>query len=161
MNSTEDLFQKAYHLHVVEERTSEARDICRQILDLDPNHHNARLLLGIILADYGTPEEVAESKRHFAEAIVRAKNIRDLFINKWKEEDPVYHLGLSEYNRNRTGTAALLFLIDYLYSEGQHSEELLFEALKEMEPEDYDTLQLLIKKLKEEYLIMPRKEETV
>ncbi len=153
MIDIKSLFQKAYDLHVVRERDQEAVAICREILRINPDHYNARLLLGIILAETDSSNDSSEAKKHFIEIIKRSSNIQNIFIDKWEEEDPIYQLALSEINDQKKCSALLFLIIDYFFAEGDHSNELLFEFLDEVEFEDTEFLKYILTSIKKEYKI--------
>lgn len=150
MKNIEKLFEEAYGLYVADNNYHAAAEMCRVILNMNPNHHNARLLLGIILADHGNLEEKQESSKHFIEAIKRAEKIKDIFTNKWDEEDPIYQLAVSQYRENKLYNAALLLLIDYVYSEEDHASELLCEVLDKLDPDINVILKIILLRIKKE-----------
>ena len=117
-------------MHVVEERSREAIDLCRQALSLDPNHYRARIFLGMLLDDEGTGDEKDESRQHFIEAIKRVKSVKEYCASGY-ERTALYHLGLWELFRDNTNNASLLFLADYFLCPRDGSDRDLSKLLDE------------------------------
>ena len=130
MSAADELFNRAYGLHVVDEKTREAIELCRQALEIAPDHYRARVFLGMLLDDYGNEEEKAESRQHFLEAIRRATSLSGLCDSGY-EESALHHLGVWELNRDHQQNASLLFLTDALLCKSQASYERLRGLLNE------------------------------
>lgn len=128
MSEADELFDKAYAAHVVDERTTDAIDLCRLALELEPDHYRARVFLGMLLDDHGGLEQRTESRGHFVEAIRRASTLKALCESGY-EESAVYHLGLWEIERGHRENACLLFLTDALLCKSQASYEYLMKLL--------------------------------
>lgn len=128
MSEADELFDKAYSAHVVDERTTDAIDLCRRALELEPDHYRTRVFLGMLLDDYANDEQRAESRELFVEAIKRVKSVAALCDSGY-EESAVYHLGLWELERGHRENACLLFVTDALLCKSQASYERLKKLL--------------------------------
>jgi hypothetical protein len=124
MTEAEELFNQAYGAQVVDERTGDAIALCRRALELDSSHYRARVFLGMLLDDFGDPEQRAESRDHFVEAIRRSPSLSALCDSGY-EETAIHHLALWELDRGRRENAALLFLTDALLCKSRPSYEHL------------------------------------
>ena len=65
IQEAEELFKAAYGLAVVDDQPREAIELCRQALEIEPDHYRARVYLGMLLDDHGSEPEKLESRRHF------------------------------------------------------------------------------------------------
>jgi tetratricopeptide (TPR) repeat protein len=131
MSEADGLFKQAYGLHVVDERTGEAIELCRQALEIEPDHYRARVFLGMLLDDHGNEEEKFESRQHFVEAIERAKNLTELCDSEY-EQSALYRLGVWERYREHNQNAGLCFLTHALLCKSDASYRQLVELLDEL-----------------------------
>ncbi len=114
MKDVDKLFEQAYGLAVVDDKPLEAILLCREVISEDPKHHMARMLLANLLDDHGNPTEIAESRRHYIEAIRRSPKFDEAW-DAWYEEDPVYNLAVWEERHGNKEVAKLLFILDKLF----------------------------------------------
>jgi hypothetical protein len=128
MQEAEDLFNTAYGLAVVADQPRKAIDLCRKVLEIEPDHCRARVFLGMLLDDHGSEAEKHESRQHFAEAVKRAKNLSSLCDSGY-EESALHHLGIWERDRGHTQNASLFFLANALLCRSASSYEYLVELL--------------------------------
>ncbi len=151
MSEIDDLFDKAYGLHEVEDKQSEAIQLCRRILELDPNHNWARMLLGVILGDYGETEaELSESREQFMEVLKRTSNLSEMARYSWSEENPIYQLGIWEWNRGNLLDALILFVIEYCIDSRDWSLDPIREILKELNVKNFELIEYLLKRIGDE-----------
>ncbi|SRR6266480_722911 len=128
MSNADELYHQAYGLHVVDEQSREAIEVCRKVLEIDPDHYSARVFLGMLLDDHGNEAEKLESRQHFVEAIKRAKSL-SLLCDPGYEESALHHLGIWERNRGHAQNASLFFLANALLCKSNESYEYLVEWL--------------------------------
>ena len=114
MKNIDELFSQAYGLAVGDEKPLEGILICREIIRTNPSHHMARMLLANLLDDHGDESEIAESRRHYIEAIRRSPRFDETW-DAWYEEDPVYNLAVWEERHGNKEVAKLLFSLDKLF----------------------------------------------
>lgn len=112
LSEADNLFSKAYGLHVVDEKHTEAIPICRKILKRYPSHNMARMLLANLLDDFGNEAEIAESRMHYLEAIRGCPKFDESW-GSWREEDPIYNLAVWEFRHGKKENAELLLLLDH------------------------------------------------
>jgi len=146
MSQADDLFAEAYRLNVVEEEHRKAIEICKKALALDANNYRIRVYLGMLLADYGTPEEKEEARQHFMDAIGSTKSNVEL-CDTWFEESGIHHLGIWEWNHDRFLNAYLLFLIDVFICHSKESQECLLEVRRLITPLQSSDVGSLLDKL--------------
>ena len=144
MPEAEELFNQAYGLEVVDERTREAIQLCRQALEIEPDHYRARVFLGMLLDEHGNEQEKVESRQHFVEAIERATNLPELCDSGY-EESALYHLGVWERYREHNQNAALCFLTDALLCKSDASYRQLVELLDESMLNVADRIKALVR----------------
>lgn len=144
MSEADELFNRAYGFHVVDEKTREAIELCRQALEIAPDHYHARVFLGMLLDDYGDEKEKAESRQHFVEAIKRAGSLSALCDSGY-EESALHHLGVWELHRDHQQNASLLFLTDALLCKSQASYERLKELLNESTADVAEEIRRLVR----------------
>jgi len=130
MSEADELFNQAYGLHVVDESTREAIELCRRALEIEPDHYRACVFLGMLLDDYGDEDEKVESRQHFVEAIERAKSLSGLCDSGY-ELSALHHLGVWEQYREHNQNASLCFLTDALLCRSDRSYMHLVKLLDE------------------------------
>ena len=150
MSEAEDLFNDAYKLHVVEEKHQEAIELCRRALKIEPDNYRVQVFLGMLLGDYGKPEEALETRQLFIEAIKNAEKA-SIFCTTWPEEAAIHHLGVWEVKQRHHLAACLFFLIDYLVCGNESSHRYLVEILADVEPGLCDDIKMILTRLKDEY----------
>jgi tetratricopeptide (TPR) repeat protein len=128
MSEADELYYRAYSLDVVDEQPREAIEVCRKVLEIEPDHYLARVFLGMLLDDHGNEEEKLESRLHFVEAIKRAKSV-SLLCDSGYEESALHHLGIWERDRGHAQNASLFFLANALLCKSDESYEYLVEWL--------------------------------
>jgi tetratricopeptide (TPR) repeat protein len=128
MSEADELYYQAYSLDVVDEQPREAIEVCRKVLEIEPDHYLARVFLGMLLDDLGDEAEKLESRLHFVEAIKRAKSV-SLLCDSGYEESALHHLGIWERDRGHAQNASLFFLANALLCKSDESYEYLVEWL--------------------------------
>jgi hypothetical protein len=128
MSEAEELFNQAYGLAVADDQPREAIELCRKVLEMEPDHYRSRVFLGMLLDDHGNEAEKIESRQHFVEAIKRVKSLSSLCDSGY-EESALHHLGIWERDRGHAQNASLLFLADALLCKSTESHEYLVESL--------------------------------
>jgi hypothetical protein len=128
MTEADELFSQAYGLSVVDEQPREAIEVCRKVLEIEPDHYWARVFLGILLDDHGNEAEKLESRQQFVEAIKRAKSLSSLCDSGY-EETALHHLGIWERDRGHGQNASLFFLANALLCKSNESYEYLVDWL--------------------------------
>ena len=143
MSEVDSLFDQAYKLHVVDENHREAIVLCRRALAIEPNNYRIRVFLGMLLGDYGSPDEVDEARVHFLAAIKGAERV-SMFCTDWPEEAAIHHLGVWEIARKHELAASLFFLIDYLVCGNDSSYRYLINILQDKNIELSQEIQSLL-----------------
>jgi tetratricopeptide (TPR) repeat protein len=128
MSEADELYYRAYSLDVVDEQPREAIEVCRKVLEIEPDHYLARVFLGMLLDDHGDEAEKLESRQLFVEAIKRAKSV-SLLCDSGYEESALHHLGIWERDRGHAQNASLFFLANALLCKSDESYEYLIESL--------------------------------
>lgn len=127
MNKT---FKDAYDLAFVEDDPAGAVEVCRQVLQTEPDHHDARMLIGCLLSDSADPQQRAQGRQHFIIALERWTPPTDR-QGLWYEENPYYQLALWERKNGSTQTAAVIFAVDYVLHRTESSREQLDELVED------------------------------
>ncbi|GAB3254591.1 hypothetical protein [Chitinimonas naiadis] len=118
----EEAFNTAYKLATTDDDPVASIALCREILESDPSHQDARMLLGCLLADSSKTQDIDSARYHFMFAV---KSIAaQLAPEAWLEENPLYQLGLLELKNSKPALAAVLFAIDIIKNktEASHTE---------------------------------------
>jgi tetratricopeptide (TPR) repeat protein len=106
----DDVFRAANEKRVVEGQPDEAAALCRKAIDLNPDHANARMLLGTILGDADDKASIDEAREQFLE-VIRRKHGKKEWRKEWREEDPLYHLGVWYARRDKPELSALFLAL--------------------------------------------------
>jgi tetratricopeptide (TPR) repeat protein len=144
--SSDELFQEAYRLSVLEEKHKEAIALCKKALALDPNNNKALVYLGMLLSDYGSDEEKAEARDHFITAINNVTDEKQLCDSGF-EESALHHLAIWEWEHDHLTVAALLFLTDIATCQSKESYDYLMTVCAELAPEDLPDLKIVFSKV--------------
>lgn len=146
MAKVDELFNQAYQMHVIEEKSDAAIILCRQALDLDPLNYRVRVFLGTLLGDSGNSQETLEARELFVQAIRSATSVEQIFTD-WPEEAVIHHLGIWELNRGNEQNACLFFLIDSITSRNKVSLEYAAGLLEELYPDISADVQLILNRV--------------
>ena len=155
MSKTEELFNQAYNLSVVEERHGEAIDLCRKALEIEPDNYKVLVFLGMLLGDHGTENEIAESRNCFIAAIEKAKSA-SCFCTSWPEEAAIHHLGVWEWSQGNYLNASVFFLIDSFICKNKESSRRLKQLLNEKDLPLARDLELILRRIMIEPQIVPK-----
>jgi tetratricopeptide (TPR) repeat protein len=158
MSNIGDLYSKALHFNT-EENYLDAIKTCREILIIDPEHHDTLMLLGAILGDHGeSKEDLGESRSLFLKALTNAHSLPGLMKDVFAIENPLYQLGIWEWRNGNPGLAGILFVILALVSpyEYKDRESTFFKHqfnkfLNEHYPRHEEFIKHLINRILEEY----------
>ena len=148
-NFEDDKFMKAYAHWVHEDRQDEALEICKEILDQNPKHLPARMLLANAQADSHDENERRLGRENFLLAL---RNCDDPSVigKGWLEENPLYHLALWERQNGIEAFAITLYLADYLiFGTGGRSPEQMVELSPWVEVYQKYCVRLIVDKVSE------------
>jgi tetratricopeptide (TPR) repeat protein len=127
--SDNDSFVFAYHTAYVEGDEEKAILLCEKILVDQPRHHDAKMLLGSLLAKSKKEEALDKAVQLFRSAAMDADYPGGR--NYWLEENPIFHLALIYQYRGDLFTAAVLYATDLSLNKTRESAEELFKILRE------------------------------
>jgi hypothetical protein len=140
MTTNKRNFEDAYNLAFVDDDIAGAIALCEQIVNAEPSHLNARMLLGCLLSDSNDPEKRIMGRKHFITAIEFFSpdtNNKDM----WLEENPFYQLALWEQRNGSKTAAAVIYAIDYALHKTKRSSESMNEMIQEgLSSEDRDRI---------------------
>ena len=145
MSDPTTLFQRAYHLHVVEDDTENAISLCREILINSPQHHEARMLLANLLDDRGTESDAEESYHLYVEAIQSAPGYNDAW---WFEENPLSQLAIWERRHGSPTIADILLTVDCILGGSDGSLDQLLQSSALADSRTQNVVRLAIQKFK-------------
>jgi tetratricopeptide (TPR) repeat protein len=155
MTKTDELFNQAYNLSVVEERHREAIDLCRKALEIEPDNYRVLVFLGMLLGDHGSDNEIAESRNCLITAIEKAKSA-SCFCTSWPEEAAIHHLGLWEWSQGNYLNASVFFLIDSFVCKNKESSRRLTQLLGEKDLPLARDIELILRRIMTEPQIVPK-----